>query len=280
MNKENNVTGAFVGLATLDYIYYTTKYPENNTKVKTNDYRRYVGGPAANAAITYALLGGNAVLVTCLGGSSEAGVISEILKSYGVTVINCAKDKGLPNIASIMVDEGGNRTIFSGQNRFREIDLDFDITPDFCLFDLNQQEISLELLTRMECPVILDAGSWKDNTERFLAKADTVISSETFRGPLGQTIFEMDDLSGKELAITRGEKDILLKDSFIAVGKTTCVDTLGAGDIFHGAYCYARYELQKSFSEALRFAGQIATESVKYQGPREWAKHREKGEGK
>ena len=52
--------GYFVGLTTMDYVFYVNSHPQKNSKVKTNHFTRLVGGPAANAAITYSLLGGNA----------------------------------------------------------------------------------------------------------------------------------------------------------------------------------------------------------------------------
>ena len=264
----------FVGMTTLDYVYYSDNYPRNNSKIKTNNYKRYVGGPAANAAITYSILGGKATLVTCLGSNSEEKLIKSILNDYGVTVLNCANDKKMPNVSTIFVDKEGNRTIFSGQNLYSEIEpLVYDEAPAFYLFDLNQQEISLDILRRAKGNIILDAGSWKNNASEYLRKADVIISSENFLDPSGKNIFEIDEIRDKKLAITRGERDILLKEGMIKVNSVDCVDSLAAGDIFHGAFCYAHYVQNKSFLEALEYASIIASESVKYVGPREWVRH-------
>lgn len=151
--------------------------------------------------------------------------------------------------------------------------------PDFCLFDLNQQDIALEILSKLQCDVVLDAGSWKENTEAFLNRADIVISSENFKSPENRTIFELNECNNALLAITRGNKDITYldhssvneKEDVIPVDdEIECVDSLAAGDIFHGAFCYAYYELQKNFREALAYANEIAQESIKHIGPRTW----------
>ena len=274
MNDGNSIRGLFVGLTTLDYVYYLENYPSNNQKVKTDRYERYVGGPAANAAITYALLGGDATLVTCLGDSPEAKLISDILSSYGVRVINCASDQTMPNIATITVDGKGNRTIFSGQKHFGQIQIPPYGKPDFVLFDLNQQDISLEILRTVDAQIILDAGNWKDHAEEFLDRADIIIASEHFKNGNGENILEMRDLSPKRRAITRGNRDILTDNISISVDTTIeCVDSLAAGDIFHGAFCYAYFHQKESFEDALHFANKTAQESVRYFGPREWAKH-------
>lgn len=285
-NKPDNTgddksgrTGLFVGLATLDYVFYTDDYPEQNHKIKTEKYTRYVGGPAANAAITYSLLGGEAVLVTCLGKSLEAQTIKGILNEYGVKVIDCADDSELPTIATIVVDGKGERTIFSGQRRFEKVKIPAldnlaaaTTSISFALFDLNRQEIALELLEELSCEVVLDAGNWKPNTAGFLKRAAVVISSDTFISPDNKRIFDIPECVNALKAITRGENTILTENGSIPVERAEVVDSLAAGDIFHGAFCYAYYNEHNSFEEALKFAAQIATESVRHTGPREWAK--------
>ena len=263
--------GYFIGLTTLDYVFYVDSQPRSNEKVKTGEFQRYVGGPAANAAITYSLLGGNATLVTCLGNTVESKIIEDILQGYGLTVLNCTDDNALPNIAAIAVDQYGNRKIFSGQHQYNRIEFPVLDKPDFCLFDLNQQELSLYMLKKCECEIIVDAGSWKGETAEFLKKADVVISSETFRDPSGNDIFAIKECGNTKKAMTRGGKSVILADGEIPVEPVGCVDSLAAGDIFHGAFCFAYYHEHSEFKEALRYAAKIATESIRYTGPRDWA---------
>jgi len=262
--------GCFVGLTTMDYVYYVESHPQDNAKVKTNHFRRYVGGPAANAAITYSLLGGNATLVTCLGNTVESKIIEDILQGYGVTVLNCTDDDTLPNIAAIAVDPYGNRKIFSGQHQYNKISFPVLDKPGFCLFDLNQQELSLGMLEKCGCEIIVDAGSWKGETAEFLKRADVIIASETFRDPSGNDIFAIQECGNAKKAVTRGGKSVVLADGEIPVDSVNCVDSLAAGDIFHGAFCFAYYHEHNGFKEALCYAAKIATESVKHTGPREW----------
>ena len=268
-----NIKGLFVGLCTKDIIYYTNEYPLHNHKSKTEEFAVYIGGPAANAAITYAALGGDATLATCLGNSAESLAIIEELGRYGVKVLNYSEDDMLPNMASIFVTDDGKRTIVSGQHPF-SVNRNYDLTCyDFALFDCNQQEISLDILQKMkEKTVVLDAGSMKPNVELFLQQADIVISSEDFKDEKGNDIFSMDCGAGHK-AVTRGGRPILYNGKEIPVESVNAVDTLGAGDIFHGAFCYAYFAEGNTCEDALRFAAKIAGESVRYRGPREWMKH-------
>lgn len=178
----------------------------------------------------------------------------------------------MPAVAAIAVDRNGDRQIFSGQNQYKIINAPALEEPAFCLFDLNQQELSLAVLHNCDCEIVVDAGSWKGETLAFLKKASVVISSEEFRDPVGRDIFSIQECASAQKAMTRGEKPIRLDDGEVPVASVPCVDSLAAGDIFHGAFCFAYYRKQYDFREALTFASKIATESVKYEGPWEWVK--------
>lgn len=262
----------FIGLTGIDYVYYLDTIPEENSKCKTGEYAKYIGGPAANAAITYAALGGDATLITAYGNSPESRTITEELTAYGVKVINVSAENKLPGISTICITGEGKRTIISGQNRYEKIDLS-NLTLDgydLALFDCNLQEVSLPLLEKVTCEVVLDAGSYKPNVEKFLEKANVVISSEQFRDAGGRDIFEMpyDNISMR--AMTRGEKTIRTQNGEIDIEPVVCVDSLAAGDIFHGAFCYGYLEKEYAFEQALRYAAKVASESVRYKGPRAW----------
>ena len=273
--KDSNrkVKGLFVGLCTKDTIFYADSLPLHNHKVKTTEFATYIGGPAANAAITYAALGGDATLATCLGNSMESHMLIEQLESYGVSVLNYSDYDVLPNVASIVVTGDGKRTIVSGQQPFC-VNKEYDLQCfDFVLFDCNQQEISLDILKLSDDKVIvLDAGSYKPNMNIFLEKADIIIASEDFKDENGMNVFSMTS-KAKHRAITRGDAPVLYNGKELPVCKVNAVDTLGAGDIFHGAFCYAYFEDRTTCEDALLFAAKVAGESVKYQGPREWIKY-------
>lgn len=272
MTNYHNKKAVFIGLTGIDYVYYLDEFPEENHKCKTLEYAKYIGGPAANAAITYAALGGDATLITAYGHSSESNTITEELASLGVKVINVSSDDKLPGISTICITGEGKRTIISGQNKYEDIDLSNVKLDeyDLALFDCNQQDISLPLLEKVSCDIVLDAGSFKENVEKYLEKATIVISSEQFKDAMGRDIFEMpyDNISMR--AITRGEKSIRIANGEIGVGAVECVDSLAAGDIFHGAFCYAYLEKNFDFEQSLNYAAAIASESVKYKGPRAW----------
>ena len=58
----------------------------------------------------------------------------------------------------------------------------------------------------------------------------------------------------------------------IGVPQVEAVDTMGAGDILHGAYCFFA-STGRGFIESLAEAAKVASESCRHAGAREWMKH-------
>ena len=276
-----SVLGLFLGLTGQDVVhYYDNELPAEDKKIKTHEFDTRIGGPAANAAIAYALLGGKAILVTYIGSSSAGKHIKNELAECGLIVIDLADaTMRTPNISSVLINKhSGKRTIISGQQQVTEANLSAVLKVidrvDFCLSDCNLGDTAvrvLQLFHERKKPVVLDAGSWKDNMDQCLSLATEVISSASF-GKDNRDILQLADDYGLEfVAKTQGNMDILFKDGTI-VGTVTpptpelIVDTLGAGDIFHGAYCYSRFQLKAERVESLKYAAKIASMSVEKKG--------------
>jgi sugar/nucleoside kinase (ribokinase family) len=125
--------------------------------------------------------------------------------------------------------------------------------------------------------VVMDGGSWKPGTEQLLKSVDVAICSADFL-PAGCTserdvISYLGSAGVTKIAITHGAAPVdfaLQSDSGeIQVAEVEAVDTTGAGDIFHGAFCF-QYASGCEFEGALRQAAIIAGESCRYQGTRRW----------
>jgi sugar/nucleoside kinase (ribokinase family) len=78
------------------------------------------------------------------------------------------------------------------------------------------------------------------------------------------------------IAITRGAESIrylsAVNSGIVQVPQVDVVDTMGAGDIFHGAFCYYS-AVGRGFVEALAEAARVASESCRFRGTRDWMKH-------
>jgi len=104
----------FVGLSTIDVIYSVDKFPKANEKVAARSQDVFVGGPATNACIAYAHLGGNAALATAVGKHSLAAMVRDEAVRYGIQLIDLnAQFAGLPAISSVTVAKSGQRSVVS-----------------------------------------------------------------------------------------------------------------------------------------------------------------------
>lgn len=74
-------------------------------------------------------------------------------------------------------------------------------------------------------------------------------------------------------AMTRGQGGVVWsedgREGEIAAIEVDVVDTMGAGDIFHGAFCQA-YLASGEFIRALHVANEIAGRSCAFAGTRRW----------
>ena len=82
--------GLFVGLAVLDVIQLVDAPPGPDEKIVALDQAVAAGGPAANAAVAFAALGGRALLAAPVGAGPLAELIRADLTAHGVELIDCA----------------------------------------------------------------------------------------------------------------------------------------------------------------------------------------------
>jgi len=280
--------GCFVGITGMDFVFYQKGNPKENRKSKTNKYTNLVGGPAANAAITYSLLGGKAFLVTAIGDSPMGLIMKDdLVNKYNIELFDVIKGKlSLPFISAVSINMlNGDRTIWSGQNlaEYSTNNFTFEDFTDvnFCLSDCNLFEISLKVLKtarQSKVPIVLDAGSWKNEMEFYLKHADFAIASSQCETPGYKDFFDAGKYCNvKNIAVTDGKDKIKwVSENFHGDINPPIVeskDTLAAGDIFHGAFCFYKFDKNLSFEKSLEMASIVASESVKYEGPFTWAEN-------
>lgn len=278
------MNGLFHGLLTIDLHFFTDHFPEENSKTKVKKFDTYIGGPATNAAIAFQHLGGNAMLHTGVGRNVFSSMVDQEIEKFQVDMLDFRENESVdPIFASILSNEStGSRTIFSylppkvALPEPETINHDFDIA----LFDGFYIDFAIQKAKQcreLGITTVLDGGSWKSGTEDLLNHIDFVICSEDFLPPgvndsTGVTSYLLSKGISK-VAITRGEKPLIVNEGevnlLVEVPKTKVIDTLGAGDIFHGAFCYY-YLRNKNFLESLEKAAQIAAFSCQFHGPRKW----------
>lgn len=279
-----------MGLITLDFIYLVKNYPSQNQKVVAEDYTVSAGGPATNAAITFSYLGHQSHLLG-VGGSHPMMSLIQADFQHNHLLFHDGAPQQLepPPISSIIVSEKtGDRTVISinsTRSQVPSIESTLSqLTPlisesQIILIDGHQMTVSQTILAQIKnkkIPIVVDGGSWKKGFETLLPHVNYVICSENFFPPHCHTEKEVfTDLIHRgipNIAITHGSQPIqyYTQGQFgqIEIPKISVKDTLGAGDIFHGAFCY--YILEQPFIKALHSAAQIAGLSCQGFGTRSW----------
>lgn len=278
-------TGLFVGMIALDLVYLATKFPTSNQKIVASEYTIAAGGPATNAAVTFNYLGNQAKIVGVVGIHPITHLIASDLANYGVKIADLNPTQTEPPpIASIIVTQAtGDRTVVSiAAPKIEDSQLlasRINLQSDIILIDGHQMSagyaIALEA-KKHHIPVVIDGGSWKPGFEKILPLVDYAICSANFHPPnchnSAEVIAYLAARGIPHIAITQGEKPILYSSrgvcSQLAVSAIDPVDTMGAGDVFHGAFCH--YILQQDFTDALAAATKIASHSCQFFGTRQW----------
>ena len=284
------VRGLFVGLATVDLIYEVDEFPAPNTKVAARSQQIFAGGPATNACVTFAHLGGAAALVTVLGRHVLAEAARAELRRYAIEVLdlNPQFDEA-PALSSVTVDRQGRRNVVSA-NAVRlpvprvEPEAGCIRQAGIVLADGHHMQACLawaRAAHEQGKPVVLDGGSWKDGTDALLPYVHTAICSADFRPPAcaseDEVIAWLRARGVRQVAITRGPEPVRyateVEAGTIPIPHVDVVDTMGAGDVFHGAYCWHAAQ-GRGFVEALSEAARLASDSCRWRGPRQWMRAR------
>jgi sulfofructose kinase len=267
-----------IGLPVRD-LTFRVNVPARGSKENATHFDEICGGNALNAAIGIARLGGRASICGPMGDSRETSsrFIFDKMAEEGIETNHLIHMPNLVTpISAIMIDDTGERTIVT----FRD--------PELWKVQLPPTELLLEdcaaILTESRCapfctelcaeavkrgiPVVVDVDRAMSMREGLLtASSHLVFSSEPLQETAdvtddGQALQKLAKLTPSFLAGTRGPKGTIWLNEQGGFEETPAfpvhtVDTLGAGDVFHGAFALAVTEGQE-LRQALRFASAAA----------------------
>lgn len=250
-------TGLFVGLCTLDVVQRVPRVPGPDEKLTSDAQTVAAGGPAANAAVAFAHLGGTARLLTAIGAHPLGRAAAEDLRAHGVTVTDLAPERAEPPaVSSILVTAAtGERSVASTNARGVALAPPADLpalvaAADVVEVDGHHMPLALAAVRAARergRTTLLDGGSWKDGTEDLLPYVDVAVCSSAFRPPgtagPEETLEYLRVRGVGRAAVTRGPEPVLWRGAdgggAVAVPPVPVVDTLGAGDVLHGALAHA-----------------------------------------
>jgi sulfofructose kinase len=268
-----------IGIPVRDLTFRVQGLPARGSKENASHFEEICGGNALNAAIGIVRLGGRASICGPMGDAREttSRYIFDKLAHEGIETKHIVHMPGLVTpISNIMIDPSGERTIVT----FRDPELwkvhlpNIDQLLEDCdaiLTESRCAQFCTELCVearRRGIPVIVDVDRAMSLREGLLAASShLVFSSEPLRETAGvhddgEALKKIAKLTPAFLAGTRGPLGTIWLDEQQNLQQTPAfpvhtVDTLGAGDVFHGAFALAITEKQE-LREALRFASAAA----------------------
>lgn len=288
--------GLFVGLCTLDVIQLVDQVPGPNEKLTARQQVVAAGGPAANAAVAFSHLGGAARLLTAVGSHPLGLGIMADLHGLGVAVTDLAADSAEPPaVSSVLVTaSSGERAVASTNAAGHQLappdDLDVTVAAcDIVEFDGHHMDLAVTAALAARAagrPTVLDGGSWKAGTRDLLPLIDVAVCSADFRAPGADnptdTLRFLRDHGVGWAAVTRGAEPVVWAGpdggGTVDVPAVRVADTLGAGDVLHGALAHhlaVRGRLTSAgFVEALSDAATVASRACASFGTRAWLRGR------
>lgn len=267
------------GIVALDAIYPITSALVAGQKHRCPHVMTVLGGNAANAARAIARLGGRAELLVRLGDDDVAAQIRAELQREG---IGHGLSPPLPGCqtsrSAILIEPDGARTI---ANMF---DPAFPDQPDWMpdallpqtcavLGDIRWETASLRLLElarRARLPGVLDGDRAPRDVRLIDAASHIVFSMQGLAELTGiaepraaLSAFAHAQVTGGDrfFAVTDGPNGVYARIDgrivHVPAPAVVAVDTLGAGDVWHGAFALALAEAQ-GLADALLFANAAA----------------------
>jgi sulfofructose kinase len=277
------------GIAVLDLVFRVGSFPRPEVKTQASEFRTINGGNAANAAVAIAHLCGRASFAGPFGGPAGIDTVGDTMLALaareGIDCPDCPRVDGVPSsISAICIDGHGERAIVNyrddGLMAARPRDAaalvaDMDAVIADNRFPGFVRDICAAGLKR-GIPVVLDADEPRhDSNELLTLVSHVVFSAEGLRATagtdhLGRALIDVGKRTPAFVAVTDGANDVLWLSEGelrqVPAFTVDVVDTLGAGDTFHGAFTLMLAE-GKTEREAMRFsAAAAALKCTRYGG--------------
>ncbi|HZU27029.1 MAG TPA: PfkB family carbohydrate kinase [Bryobacteraceae bacterium] len=267
-----------VGLNATDTLILLPKFPAYAGKVPFEEELLSPGGQVASAMVTCARLGLRVKYIGTVGDDHRGQVQIESLRATGINLDDVEVRAGCANqTAYILIDRStGERTVLWSRPGCLRLSPE-TITPEKIsaarLLHIDGHDTpavarAASIARQHGIPVTVDVDTIYHGFDNVLPNVDYLVGSSEF--PV-QWTNERDPFRALELiqeeygmrvaamtlgahgALARSEGRFLYSPAFVV----NTVDTTGAGDVFHGAFCYSVLQ-NMSLGDALEFSNAMA----------------------
>jgi len=268
------------GIIVLDEVFRVEEFPQADGKVQAKGFFRVNGGCAANAAVAIARLGGRAALAGPMGGpAGEDENGDRVLKALAREAVDCTFCQRVGGLATAMsaifMNARGDRPIVTYRDERIAATVPADPHAIVAAADVVLADNRFPAFVQPICeaararglPVVLDGDRpTVEDDPLFRIASHVIFSWECLRettgvADLGVGLQRIARNTDAFLAVSNGPDDVVYLDGGalrrLPVFKIAAVDTLGAGDAFHGGFALALAEGQSEV-EAMRFGAATA----------------------
>jgi sulfofructose kinase len=267
-----------VGQNATDTLILLSHFPAYAGKVAFERELLSPGGQVASALVTCAKLGLRVKYIGTVGDDERGRIQLDSLRETGINLDDVEVRKNCPNqTAYILIDQAtGERTVLWQRNDCLRLDPDSmtaeKITGARLLHIDAHDTAAVARAARIArehgIPVTVDVDTIYHGFDQVLPHVDYLVASSEFpvqwtneRDPFRalQTIQEEFRIPvaamtlGALGALARMDGRFIYSPAFVV----NCADTTGAGDVFHGAFCYAVLQ-NMPMREALEFSNAMA----------------------
>jgi sugar/nucleoside kinase (ribokinase family) len=267
-----------IGLNATDTLLLVQEFPPYAGKVPFDREMLSPGGQVATAMVSCARLGLRAKYIGTVGDDLRGDIQRQSLEGTGVDIGSVIVRENCPNqTAYIIIDERtGERTVLwqraDGLKLLPEEIREADIASARMLhidgFDINASAYASELARRNGIPVSIDVDTVYPGFEAVLKNVDYLVAGSGWPAkwtgesdPFKALTALQAEYGMKVAAMTLGDYGSLARNGgrwyYSAAFEVACLDTTGAGDVFHGGFCYAILE-GMPLNQALEFANAAA----------------------
>ena len=241
----------FIGHAYIDLTMMTDHMPTGDEKTVAQDYAISFGGNAVTAGFACAKLGHPVNILTTVAADWLGHMFLDMANNYGIHIHPRRVNRS--SLSFVLPNNGKRAIVRARDDTYQQSFPKLDLTGLRLLhLDGHMSDAALayaKIAREKKIPISLDGGALRPGIEDLCSFVDIAVVSDRLCEQMGLTHHQMLEwLLAKGVsigAVTNGSDGMLWYDESrdirhlpaLKVPASLIIDTSGAGDVFHGAYC-------------------------------------------